>query len=104
MERKDGVKMDNKEYNRLILTIQDTCSSCTMDQTKYIITLCTRLNADVNEFIKQLPRLTGKVVPDAATVIKEMEAVATKHGVTLGGVSMPKGYANRAERRRQRRK
>lgn len=96
--------MDNREYNRLILTIQDTCSTCTTDQAKYIITLCTRLNADVNEFIKQLPRLTGNLTPDAATVIEEMEKVATKHGVPLGGVSMPKGYANRAERRKNKRR
>lgn len=94
--------MDNKQYRELIADVRTTCL-CTEEQAKYIITLCTRLNADVYEFIQQLPRLMGKVTPSAEEVIAEMEKVATKNGVALGGVSMPKGYANRTERRKKRR-
>ncbi len=95
--------MDNREYSQLIADIRCTCL-CDEDKAKYIITLCTRLNADVREFIKRLPELTGKVTPSADDVIAEMENVATKNGITLGGVSMPQGYENREARRRAKRK
>ena len=95
--------MDNKQYASLIADVRLTCT-CTEDEAKYILTLCTRLNADPYEFIKKLPGLVGKATPSAAEVIAEMENVAKQHGVAVGGVTMPQGYENRAERRRTKRK
>lgn len=75
--------MDNKQYNYLIADIRTMCH-CTEAQAKYIVTLCTRLNADTRKFVERLPRLTGKVKPSADEVIAEMEKVAVKNGVQTG--------------------
>lgn len=94
--------MDNKQYKYLIADIRTMCH-CTEAQAKYIVTLCTRLNADTRKFVEQLPRLMGKVKPSADEVIAEMEKVAVKNGVQTGGLSMPTNYENRATRRRNKR-
>ncbi len=95
--------MNSKQYDDLVADVRLTCT-CTEDEAKYIITLCTRLKADPYEFIKKLPGLVGKVTLSADEVINEMESIAKTHGVTVGGVTMPKGYENRAARRRAKRK
>ena len=94
--------MDNVQYRELIADICIMCM-CTEEQAAYIVTLCTRLNADPRKFAEQLPQLTGKVTPSATEVIAEMERIAVKNGIHTGGVSMPTGYVNRAERRRKKR-
>lgn len=95
--------MDKNQYDDLVADVRLTCT-CTEDEAQYIITLCTRLNADPYEFINKLPGLMGKATPSADEVIAEMESIAKKHGVTIGGVTMPPGYENRAARRRAKRK
>lgn len=95
--------MNNIQYKELITDIRVTCM-CTEEQAKYIVTLCTRLNADPRKFLTQLSRLTGKVTPSATDVIAEMEKVAAKNGIQTGGISMPTGYENRAARRRNKKK
>lgn len=94
--------MNKRQYEYLIADIQTVCR-CTEAQAKYIVTLCTRLNADTRKFVEQLPRLMGKAKPSADEVIAEMEKVAVKNGVQTGGLSMPTNYENRATRRRNKR-
>lgn len=94
--------MDNKQYKHLVADIRTMCH-CTEVQAKYIVTLCTRLNADARKFVEQLPRLMGTAKPSVDEIIAEMEKVAVKNGVQTGGLSMPTDYENRAVRRRNKR-